>query len=629
MKKFSQLLAAAVVVLLAAVFVIGCKDEVSPPPSIEELTLFDENGQSLNGSVISIFVGETKTLAISFTPADADEPALAWDSSNPAIAAVDDGVITGIALGQTTVTVSLADNAGDGEEGGPTAAVTVNVIAGSVPVTGIRVVPTSSLVNVGGTAQLSAVISPSNATNKHVTWTSNSPSRASVEGGLVTGKADGTAEITVTSTDGGFTAVCVVTVTEDIIVLQDVDLLDENGQSLDGSTIELFVGETKWLSVSYNPPGASDKTVIWSSSNDAIATVDDTLINNTLALVTGIAAGNASITITGSGGKSATVNVTVKAVKVTSVTVFPTTLSMTVGDSPAALSALVIPANAPNKAVTWHSSVPAVASVSSAGVVTPLGEGTTTITVKTVDGNKTAECIVTVAARYTYQQPLGTAADWEFTIHASNAANASKYSIEEFDYEGETVLKFTWADFASFGNKSAHTESNIFVEQLPVFVGSPNNMQIEDFDGLTFDILMVDHHYNNYIMAIKESIGVNYSKGWLLHDAVYTAPESQYIMPEYNEWSVSQRYPFVQSRAMWGASGALKTWLNGTGKTLPKRLDMTPIVNDGKNDAGVFINENPPSWAGAINTKYTFYLRNIGFYKGPQHTVSDVHIIWK
>lgn len=81
---------------------------------------------------------------------------------------------------------------------------------------------------------------------------------------------------------------------------------------------------------------------------------------------------------------------------VTGVTLNQTSLKMKVGDSPVSLDAEIQPANATNQTVRWHSSNPDIATVDGNGTITAKRAGTTTITVTTVDGNKTASCLVTV-----------------------------------------------------------------------------------------------------------------------------------------------------------------------------------------------------------------------------------------
>ena len=87
--------------------------------------------------------------------------------------------------------------------------------SGNIPVTGVGVVPSSDILAVDDTLQLVATVYPTNATNKEVTYSSSAEGVATVDSdGLVTAVAEGTATITVTTTDGGKTDTCSITVEE-------------------------------------------------------------------------------------------------------------------------------------------------------------------------------------------------------------------------------------------------------------------------------------------------------------------------------------------------------------------------------------------------------------------------------
>ncbi len=164
------------------------------------------------------------------------------------------------------------------------------------------------------------------------------------------------------------------------------------GVTLSKTTLTFpFGSAASTLTATVAPADAAYPSVIWSTSNAAVATV----ANGT---VTPLAVGSATITVTTTdGGYTATCAVTVAPISVTGVTLNKTTLSLVAGGATGALTATVAPANATNPAVTWASSNAAVATVAN-GVVTPLTVGTSTITVSTVDGAKTATCLVTVSA---------------------------------------------------------------------------------------------------------------------------------------------------------------------------------------------------------------------------------------
>jgi uncharacterized protein YjdB len=230
------------------------------------------------------------------------------------------------------------------------------------------------------TQTLTAMVAPSNASNKNVTWTSSNTSVATVVDGVVTPVGNGAATITVQTADGNFTAACNVTVAYAV-----------TGVSLNTSTLNFTATTTQALSVTVAPDNAANKNVTWSSSNAGIATVSN-------GVVTPIANGTATITVTTiDGGYSAACAVTVNIlVPVTGVSLDKSTLTFTSLASTQALIATVAPATATNKSVIWSSNNTNVATVSN-GVVTPVGCGEAIITVRTADGNKTATCMVNVS----------------------------------------------------------------------------------------------------------------------------------------------------------------------------------------------------------------------------------------
>ncbi|MDR2423429.1 MAG: Ig-like domain-containing protein [Prevotellaceae bacterium] len=248
-----------------------------------------------------------------------------------------------------------------------------------IRVSGVTLNKSETNITINKTEQLTATIAPTNATNKTRIWSSSNASVASVSNnGLVTAKSVGTATITVTTQDGGYTKTCAVTVVQ-----------PATGVSLNKTATTINVNATEQLTATVAPENATNKAVTWSSSKAAVATVSEA------GLVTAVSPGTAKITVTTQdGGRTSSCTVTVVQ-PATGVSLNKTTTTLNV-NATEQLTATVAPANATNKAVSWSSSNTAVATVSSTGLVTAKSAGTATITVTTADGGHTATCTVTV-----------------------------------------------------------------------------------------------------------------------------------------------------------------------------------------------------------------------------------------
>ena len=333
----------------------------------------------LSSTTLTMTEGDSQSLTAIITPTLASDKTVTWTSSNPSVVSVSYlGVLTAQSVGTATITVKTNDL-------GKTATCNVTVKAKVVPVTGVVLDNNTISLTEGESLALTAIVTPSNATDQSVTWSSSNTSVATVSSlGVVTAKAVGSATITVKTNDGSKTASCSVSVKAKIISV--------TGVSLDRSTLSMTDGDTYALTASVTPSNATDQSVTWSSSNTSVATV------SSLGVVTAKAVGSATITVkTNDGSKTASCSVSVKAkiISVTGVSLDRSTLSMTDGDT-YALTASVTPSNATDQSVTWSSNNTSVAIVSSSGVVTAKSVGSATITVKTNDGSKTAACVVTV-----------------------------------------------------------------------------------------------------------------------------------------------------------------------------------------------------------------------------------------
>lgn len=167
-----------------------------------------------------------------------------------------------------------------------------------IPVTSVTLAPETLSIEEGKTAGLTATISPANATTQQHSWASENGKIAKAYGKtLNTAKvtAIGVGKTTITYTIGGKEASCEVTVTPRTISVESI--------TLNKPQLSLVKGATETLTATVLPTTATDKTVIWESSDTAVATVKD-------GIVTAVAAGNATITAK-AGEKTATCAVTV------------------------------------------------------------------------------------------------------------------------------------------------------------------------------------------------------------------------------------------------------------------------------------------------------------------------------
>ncbi len=174
--------------------------------------------------------------------------------------------------------------------------------------------------------------------------------------------------------------------------------------SLNESELSIVEGQKQILTATISPENATNKEVTWKSSDESVATVSET------GEVTAIAKGDVVITVTTvDGSKTARCLFIVEkaTIPVTGVSLNKTELSLLTGKKET-LIATIVPDEATAKSVTWKSSNEAVATVSETGEVTAISVGTATVTVTTVDGNKTAICEVTVEAPKQYTVKFNT-----------------------------------------------------------------------------------------------------------------------------------------------------------------------------------------------------------------------------
>lgn len=335
-------------------------------------------GLALNKVTSAIRTGETDQLTPIFTPSNATIKSVVWESSEPTIASVSRyGLVTGLANGTAIITATSVDGNFPAQ-----CSYTVTTAVQSVSLN-----KSSSTGAPGGSETLVATVLPYTASNKNVVWSSTNDTIVTVtQGGVVTFVGEGSASVVATSVDDPTkSAQCTYTISIPIVPVTSVSLNKSAGVGIPGGS------ET--LVATVLPDNASNKNVVWSSTDDTKVSVTQT------GLVTLIAVGTASVIATSEADptKSAQCTYTVNepVISVTGVTLNKTSATVTNGDSDT-LIATISPANATNQGVVWSTNKDTVATVTQSGLVNFVGVGEAIITVTTDDGAKTASCTYTV-----------------------------------------------------------------------------------------------------------------------------------------------------------------------------------------------------------------------------------------
>ena len=218
-----------------------------------------------------IYIGETIQLEATVRPDDTTDKTVIWSSSNPEVATVSEtGFVTAVSEGYVIITASCGPVSDTCE---------INVLTPIVEAEQIILNINQTDLYLGETIQLDAVVYPVDTTDKTVTWTSSNSNIASVsQDGLVTAILEGYAIITASC--GAVNAICEITVVRQIIEAESI--------VLNADRVELYNGETFQLTAEVYPEDTTDKTVVWSSSNDKIITVSEDGLVTAVSEGTGI-----------------------------------------------------------------------------------------------------------------------------------------------------------------------------------------------------------------------------------------------------------------------------------------------------------------------------------------------------
>lgn len=348
-----------------------------------------------------LYVGDSHGLKADFTPYNTSFTDVTWGVSDGDILSItQDGTCTALHYGEVQVTAINADRS-------CTDTKTIKVYDHT---TGINISESSLKLKIREKANLVANTLPLETSDRMITWSTDDELVATVDNnGSVRGVGTGTCNITATSVDGGYTATCQVTVTQPVEAL-----------ILEKHELKMKVGERENLFVHASPSIADNKTIIWSSSDEQIA-----LVNNN-GEVTAIKAGVVWIKATSEDNAEAKDSCKVTVLQpVNGITLNYNTYQLNnIGES-FLLITTFSPNDASNKEVNWKSSNESVCVVSN-GMVVAVGEGTCVIIATSVDGGYIATCTVVVSN--------------DTSIQNINSINEGSYQL--FDLQGRKLNIF-------------------------------------------------------------------------------------------------------------------------------------------------------------------------------------------
>ena len=357
----------------------------------------DPTAITLNKTSVSVVEGNTTTLTATIAPDNATNKTVTWTTSDSSVATVAGGKITAVAPGTATITAKTSNNLT------ATCKVTVSEDTSVVKPTGITLSRSALTMTKGDeiaiTSALTATITPSNATNKTITWSTSDANILNIKNNdTLQARSQGVATLTA-KTFNGLTATCTVTVEGPSFQYLDHGVYWENPSGWGNNVNVYFFNKSTNTTVGSAWPGSAMTLV-----GDGIYGLEFTNSDPNVVMIFNDGSnqtpkrdgGGFEIVDQGlytSAGFARVVE-KITTVDVTSVALSQSTLSIDKGSS-STLTATVSPSNATNQTITWSSSNTSIATVTSAGVVKGVAAGTATITASSSNG-KTAACTVTV-----------------------------------------------------------------------------------------------------------------------------------------------------------------------------------------------------------------------------------------
>jgi uncharacterized protein YjdB len=338
------------------------------------------------GSSIITTDNGTLQLTATISPTNATNQAVTWSVVNGTGEATisTSGLVTAVSSG--TVTARATANDGSGVVG----SLVITISGQVIPVTGITVTGaggSSQITTDNGTLQLTATISPTNATNQTVTWSvANGTGQATISSsGLVTAVSSGTVTARATANDGsGVVGSLVITISGQVIPVTGIAVTGAGGSSIittDNGTLQ--------LTATISPTNATNQTVTWSVAN---GTGQATISSS--GLVTAVSSGTVTARATANDGSgvvgSLVITISGQVIPVTGITVTGAggSSQITTDNGTLQLTAAISPTNATNQAVTWSIvNGTGQATISISGLVTAVSSGTVTARATATDGS--------------------------------------------------------------------------------------------------------------------------------------------------------------------------------------------------------------------------------------------------
>ena len=340
------------------------------------------NGIQLSQRELEVYTDDTIQVIAQTLPLGKSDGRITWESEDETLASIsNNGTLTAMKPGTVYITAKSVD-------GSYSKDCRVTIKNKDILIQSIRINPSTKSLMIGESFQLEVEILPTNATDGLISWISTNSDVVSVTAeGLITALSEGSAQIIATTADGSnLSAICEISVEKQFIEITQIQISP--------SSERIPVGQSVKLNAIVTPDDATSPNVLWSSTNTSVATVSQD------GYVEAVAEGEAIIIASTQDGSnlSATCKISVynEIILISEIVLNPTNIEGDENES-ATINAVIIPANATNRQLRWHSSNENVAVVNE-GVVKLVKKGTAIITAEALDGsNVKSECTVVVS----------------------------------------------------------------------------------------------------------------------------------------------------------------------------------------------------------------------------------------